>query len=218
MIKVALAVSMATVVSAFTRDLITSMPLMPPLPTKWYSGFLDATPTKKFFYVFIESKENPDTDPTILWLNGGPGCSSMFGVLVENGPYIVDDGETIIKPNPYPWNQRANVLYIDNPYGVGYSYTENLDDMLHSDMEVSQDLFAALRDWFRAFPERRNNTFWISGESYAGIYVPYLSWQIHQWNMEQIMYKSNDTYNFKGFAVGNGYTASYVNQLIYDVF
>lgn len=100
-------------------------------------------------------------------------------MLVENGPFIVDDGETVIKPNPYPWTQRANVLYIDNPYGVGFSFSNNTDDMLHSDMEVSVDLFGALRDWYRAFPERRNNTFWISGESYAGNYVPYLSWQIH---------------------------------------
>lgn len=208
---IGLLLSLAAFTNAFTRQPVTSMPLCAPLPTAWYSGYLEVTPTKKFFYVYIDSLDKPDTDPLILWLNGGPGCSSMFGLLEENGPFIVDDGETVVKPNPYPWNQRANLLYIDNPFGVGYSYTNDTDAMLHSDMEVSIDLFAALQDFFRAFPERRNHTFWISGESYAGNYVPYLSWQIHQWNLQQKMHNSNDTYNFRGFTIGNGYTAPYTN-------
>ena len=191
---------------------------MSPLPTAWYSGYLDVTATKKLFYIFIESQDKPDTDPVILWLNGGPGCSSLFGLLEENGPFIIDDGETVVKPNPYPWNVRANTLYIDNPFGAGFSYTNNTDDLTHSDMEVSNDLFTAVHDFFRAFPERRNNAFWISGESYAGIFGPYLAWQIHQWNLEQKMHNWNDTINLKGFAMGNGYTAPYINQLNYDLY
>jgi carboxypeptidase C (cathepsin A) len=85
-------------------------------------------------YVFIESLDKPTTDPVLIWFNGGPGCSSLLGLFQENGPFIIDDGETIIKPNPFPWNQRANLLYIESPAGVGFSIANSSDDLLHSDM------------------------------------------------------------------------------------
>jgi carboxypeptidase C (cathepsin A) len=84
-------------------------------------------------YVFIESLDKPTTDPVLIWFNGGPGCSSLHGLFQEHGPFIIDDGETIIKPNPFPWNQRANLLYIESPAGVGFS-TANSTDSLHNDM------------------------------------------------------------------------------------
>jgi serine carboxypeptidase-like clade 2 len=94
----------------------------------------------------------------------------------ENGPYIIDDGETIIKPNPYPWNQEANLLYIESPAGVGFSFGQKPEDLVHTDMSQSQDAFAALQDFYTAFPAYRNNSLYITGESYAGIYGPYLAW------------------------------------------
>jgi len=118
-------------------------------------------------------------DPIIVWFNGGPGCSSMEGLFAEHGPFVFDDGENVIKPNPEPWNKRANLLYIESPAGVGYSFAKTLDDRNHNDMTTSEDAFAALQSFFKAFTEYLPNDLYISGESYAGIYVPYLSWQLH---------------------------------------
>jgi hypothetical protein len=79
-------------------------------------------------------------------------------------------------------------------------------------MSVSEDAFVALKDFYQAFPAYRDNELYITGESYAGIYVPYLAWQIHQWNLVQKMNHWNDTYNFAGFAIGNGYTDPYTDS------
>uniref|UniRef100_A0A6B2LTZ3 Peptidase S10 serine carboxypeptidase n=1 Tax=Arcella intermedia TaxID=1963864 RepID=A0A6B2LTZ3_9EUKA len=71
------------------------------------------------FYWFYGSKSNNTTDPLVIWLNGGPGASSMLGCFIENGPYRINlDGKTI-SSNPYGWNQNANLLFIDQPVGTG---------------------------------------------------------------------------------------------------
>jgi carboxypeptidase C (cathepsin A) len=193
-------------------DKVISLPSCAPLPSNWWSGFLNISPTKSLHYIFIESLNNATTDPILIWLNGGPGCSSMLGLFQENGPFIFDDGESIIKPNPYPWNMKANLLYIESPAGVGFSVANTTNDLLHSDMSQSEDAFAGLKDFYNAFPKYRNNELYLTGESYGGIYVPYLAWQIHQWNLVQKMNKWNDTYNLLGFAVGNGYTDPMVDS------
>lgn len=82
----------------------------------------------------------------------------------------------MIKPNPEPWNKRANLLYIESPAGVGFSYAQTDDDRQHNDMTSSDDAFTALQSFFKGFPEMVKNDLFISGESYAGIYVPYLAW------------------------------------------
>ena len=86
-----------------------------------YSGYLNVSASKELHYVYVESLDNPEFDPVVLWFNGGPGCSSMLGFMQEHGPWIIDDGEDDIKANPYSWNRRANMLYIESPAGVGFS-------------------------------------------------------------------------------------------------
>lgn len=100
----------------------------------------------------------------------------MEGLFAELGPFVFDDGETFIKPNPYPWNMNASVLYIESPAGVGFSVANTSADYVHSDISQSEDLFTGLRDFFNAFPEYRSKDLYITGESYAGVYVPYLAW------------------------------------------
>ena len=159
------------------KDRVQGLPnVVNPLPSKWYSGYLSVTQSKALHYVLVESLNNVTTDPLLLWFNGGPGCSSMEGLFAELGPFIFDDGENIIKPNPYPWNMNASVLYIESPAGVGFSIANNTDDFKHSDISQSEDLFAGLQDFFNAFPDMRANEIYITGESYAGVYVPYLAW------------------------------------------
>jgi carboxypeptidase C (cathepsin A) len=115
-------------------DKVIGLPFCGPLPSKWWSGYLNASETRSLHYVFVESLSNPSTDPVLIWFNGGPGCSSLSDFFMLSGPYIFDDGETVIKPNPWPWNLRANMLYIENPAGVGYSWALNPEDLLHNDI------------------------------------------------------------------------------------
>lgn len=121
----------------------------------------------------------------VIWFNGGPGCSSLLGLFQENGPIVIDDGNSSIYRNPFPWNHRANVLYIESPAGVGFSIARTTEAFSHNDMSQSEDAMAALLDFYKKFPEYLPNPLFVSGESYAGIYVPYLSWQIYQHNQVQ---------------------------------
>lgn len=141
-----------------------------------YSGYLGISKTKKLHYVFVESESSPSTDPVVIWFNGGPGCSSMLGFIQENGPYVIEDNSTQIIRNPHPWTAEANMLWIESPAGVGWSYGGKATDLKHHDMGQSQDAFIALESFYDKYPEFLGNDLFISGESYAGIYVPYLSW------------------------------------------
>ena len=114
------------------------------MKTDSYSGYLPVTDTKELHYVFISSSTDPTKDPVLIWFNGGPGCSSMLGFMQENGPWVIDDFETEIKENPYPWNSRANVLYIESPAGVGFSKANDDTDLVQNDMTQSEDAFKAL--------------------------------------------------------------------------
>jgi len=163
--------------------LVTQMPDCEVFPFKIYSGYLAARGTKQLHYMFVESMDSPTTDPVAIWFNGGPMCSSMLGYMQEHGPCIIDDGETFVKTNPHPWNERANMLYLESPAGVGFSYLNNEDDVKTNDMQQSMDAYEALLSFYEAFPEYLANDLYITGESYAGIYVPYLAWQIYQHNL-----------------------------------
>ena len=107
----------------------------------------------------------------------------MLGFMQENGPRVFEDYATNITNNPYPWNLRANVIWLESPAGVGFSVANTSQDMRTNDMLQSQDAIVALLAWYEKFPEYKNNSLFVSGESYAGIYVPYLAWQIYQNNL-----------------------------------
>jgi len=94
-----------------------------------YSGYLTVSDSKSLHYMFTESLDDPANDPMVIWFNGGPGCSSMLGFMQENGPYVIDDGESVIKKNPEPWNKRANVMWLESPAGVGYSIGNDTTDL-----------------------------------------------------------------------------------------
>eukprot|EP01018_Ginkgo_biloba_P005865 Gb_20820 [translate_table: standard] len=113
-------------------DLITALPGQPPnVGFKQYSGYItvDSSHGRALFYYFTEATQDPSTMPLVLWLNGGPGCSSLgYGAMTELGPFRVNpDGKTL-SSNPYAWNQVANVLFLESPAGVGFSYSNTTDD------------------------------------------------------------------------------------------
>ncbi|KAH9509418.1 hypothetical protein Btru_045848 [Bulinus truncatus] len=176
------------------EDFISDLPGLSWKPNfKQYSGYLKGSGSKKLHYWFVESSGNPKVDPVVLWMNGGPGCSSLHGFLTEHGPFRVDtDGETL-QSFPFAWNQLANMIYLEAPAGVGFSYSEDKNYTTDDD-EVAESNYLALQDFFRKFPEFYKNDFYITGESYGGIYVPTL--------VSHVL--DDPTINLKGFAVGNG--------------
>jgi carboxypeptidase C (cathepsin A) len=174
-VTLAVALLLGVVSAAPKAERVQALPDCGPLPSAWYSGYLPVSDTKALHYVYVESLGNVTSDPVLIWLNGGPGCSSLLGAFSENGPFIFDDGQNVIKPNQYSWNARANMLYIESPAHIGFSIG-GPNDWNFNDMSQSIDLFAALQQFYVKFPERLSNPLWISGESYAGIYGPYLAW------------------------------------------
>jgi len=175
---------LSVVRTAIEADKMTSLPVpltktneTMPLKDDMYSGYLNISMTKSLHYVFVGSRsENAATDPVVVWFNGGPGCSSLLGLLQEHGPYVIEDNTTALIANPYPWNLEANMLYLESPAGVGFSVNTNDSATIFSDMSQSIDAFAALEVWYAGYPEFMSNELFVSGESYAGLYVPYLSW------------------------------------------
>jgi len=150
-----------------------------------------------FFWLF-SSRSNPATDPLVLWLTGGPGCSSELAIFYEQGPYrLADDCTASI--NAYAWNGEANMLFVDQPVGVGFSYADN-DDAYCSDEDcVGEDMYEFLNAFVTALQQFSTQDVFVTGESYAGHYVPAVSWAVYQ------KVKSGESsINLKGFAIGNG--------------
>ncbi|KAF1766499.1 hypothetical protein GCK72_006456 [Caenorhabditis remanei] len=195
-----------TVICQGEKDLITNLPgLLFKTNFKSYSGYVNANAngTWRMHYMLTESRSNPDTDPLLVWFNGGPGCSSLGGLFEELGPFYVNfDGETLYE-NPYAWNAKANVLYLESPIGVGYSYdtTTPRYSQANDDQSAAQNLLALTNFFNVAQPKYVNRTFYLSGESYAGIYIPMLTDLI----VQGINNGSFPNKNFQGSAIGNGF-------------
>lgn len=166
---------------------MTSMPDMADFDTyAFYSGYVDiANTTSSMHYLFVEAQSNSTTAPLLVWLNGGPGCSSVLGWAQEHGPYVIQDGATEFVENEFSWNLEANVLYIESPPGVGYSYCGTFEDCTFTDDKSGHLNLLALQGFYEDFPEYKTNDLYISGESYGGIYVPYMAHWVNKWNDEQ---------------------------------
>ncbi|KAJ3671950.1 hypothetical protein LUZ60_008029 [Juncus effusus] len=176
-------------------------------PSKHYAGYVavDEAHGRNLFYYFVESEGNPAKDPVVLWLNGGPGCSSFDGFVYEHGPFNFESGGSAttlpkLHLNPYSWSKVANIIYLDSPAGVGLSYSKNTSDYETGDLKTASDSHAFLLKWFELYPEFVGNAFYISGESYAGVYVPTLSYEV----AKGIQGGAKPILNFKGYMVGNG--------------
>ena len=197
--KVILAAILVIAMCAPAEDKVSSLPLMLPFDTYGvYSGYIDigGKEGKHMHYIFVEAETNKATAPLVVWFNGGPGCSSVLAWAQEHGPWIMPDGSDQFIQNPFSWNKKANMLYIESPAGVGYSYTDKPNPE-YDDVDSAKDNYATVLGWFEKFPEYKNNKFFIAGESYAGIYVPYLA--------QQIVAGENDI-KLEGILVGNGVT------------
>lgn len=146
------------------------------------------------FYWWFPSRSSREKDPLVLWLTGGPGCSSELALFVENGPFTVKSDLSLEK-NPFSWNSKANLLYIDQPLGTGFSTVDPKNPVMDEET-VAQDIYEFLVKFIVSFPEFKGRDFYIFGESYAGHYVPHAS--------NYVFNQRNPDIPFKGAAIGNG--------------
>ena len=181
-----------TALGAPAADLITSLPgWTGPLPSKHWSGFVDSTKDPKYgqlhsHYWFAASENDPATDPVLVWFNGGPGASSLFGFMAELGPFMFNDdskkcgsfnttGIPCPIANEYGWTKVASLLAISGPPPVGFSYCDaggvSGDGYSCGDWDDTRTAIAnkdALVSWAKEFPEFAGREMYIAGESYAG--------------------------------------------------
>ncbi|GAY61901.1 hypothetical protein CUMW_213580 [Citrus unshiu] len=170
-------------------ELISALPGQPNnVPVKQYSGYIltDANHGRALFYYFVEAQStNPLSLPLTLWLNGGPGCSSLgFGAFMEHGPFQPGENGQLLK-NEYSWNLASNMLYVESPIGVGFSYSNTSSDYnLWNDSNTAGDNLRFIVNWLEEFPQYKDSEFFLTGESYAGHYVPQLATLILQYNKQ----------------------------------
>jgi carboxypeptidase C (cathepsin A) len=173
-----------------------------------FSGYLNLEGTQKFIHYWLVEAENvpPESAPLVFWTNGGPGCSGLLGFMTEQGPFRPDaDGN--IQQNAYAWNQIANMVFLEQPVGVGFSYSKVKDDYRIGDKQAAQDNLATILAFFEKFPHFNHTELYITSESYGGHYMPTWADAIINYNDAQEF--PQNRINFKGFAVGNPYTDYY---------
>ncbi|XP_057845951.2 serine carboxypeptidase-like 45 [Cryptomeria japonica] len=144
---------------------------------KQYSGYITTNKVngRALFYYFVEAEKNPTSSPLTLWFNGGPGCSSVgFGAFMEHGPFK-PISEGLLEQNKYSWNKESNMLYVESPVGVGFSYSNTTSDNTSNDTLSAQDNLDFLLNWLEKFPELKDVDIYLAGESFAGHYVPLLA-------------------------------------------
>ncbi|KAI3439702.1 Carboxypeptidase [Psidium guajava] len=187
-------------------DRITALPGQPDgVDFDQYAGYVTVDPKagRALFYYFVESPRNSSTKPLVLWLNGGPGCSSLgYGAMEELGPFRVhSDGKTLYR-NDFAWNDVANVIFLESPAGVGFSYSNTSSDYTKTgDSSTADDSYTFLVNWLDRFPHYKTRDFYITGESYAGHYVPQLAYTIVSRNKNL----NQTRINLKGIAIGNAW-------------
>ncbi|KAL5698980.1 Serine carboxypeptidase 24 [Ranunculus cassubicifolius] len=194
-------------------DRIVRLPGQPKVSFSQFSGYITVNERhgRALFYWFVEATSEPEKKPLVLWLNGGPGCSSIaYGASEEIGPFFINKTGSSLYLNKHSWNKEANILFLESPVGVGFSYTNTSSDLLDAgDERTAHDALVFMTRWIQRFPQYKYRDFYISGESYAGHYVPQLTKKIYDYNKNH----SKPDLNLKGFIVGNAVTDNYYDSL-----
>ena len=172
-----------------------------------FSGYINLPDTEKYIhYWLVESEMDVELAPLVFWTNGGPGCSGLIGFMTEQGPFRPNNVGNL-EQNPYAWNKIANMVFLEQPVGVGFSYSNNEDDYRIGDEQSAKDNLATIIGFLDKFPHFENSRLFITSESYGGHYMPTLANEIINYNDAQS--EEQNKLNFQGFAVGNPYTDYY---------
>jgi len=175
-----------------------------------YAGYINVDAAKKnyLYYWFFQSRSADKCDigsiPLVIWLNGGPGASSLAGLFLENGPFLIEDhgnGQAKIVKNANSWNEKFHLMYWDQPVGSGFSYTDT-GGYATSEKELSEQFFNGLQGFLYLHPEYRTCDLYITGESYAGKYIPNMAKTITEMN-EPL--PGDKKIKLKGLGIGDGW-------------
>lgn len=197
---------------------VKNLPGLPQGIDAGYSGFFSidelSGPGKMFWWYFPAQNGNA-TAPTVIWLQGGPGGSSLYGLFTEMGPFKVNENADGLEANQYSWNNEYAMLFIDNPFGAGFSYADNTKSYVKNEEEVAENLFSLLEQFYTVFPDLQNNELYVTGESYAGHYVPAIAHRIKfgpkgEKNNSRKGMKNNVTVPLTGIAIGDGWVGKFV--------
>ena len=128
------------------------------------AGRLPAGPGRQYFYWLCPARSGDKAAPLLVWLNGGPGSSSMMGLFLENGPYfIADDG--LLQTRNASWNNNFDILYVDQPAGTGFSVVQSPDAYATNQEDVAEAFSAFLANFYRAYPDTRTKQLWLTGRA-----------------------------------------------------
>ncbi|XP_031130586.1 serine carboxypeptidase-like 13 [Ipomoea triloba] len=180
-----------------------------PLPFELQTGYIGVGETEEvqLFYYFIKSESNPYTDPLILWLTGGPGCSGLWSVAYDNGPLRFNNVEyngslPTLSLNPFAWTKIANIIFLDLPVGTGFSYATTIRANTSDDIQAGIHGCEFVQKWLKEHPNFISNALYVGGESYAGIFVPIIT----QFISDGIEARITPWINLKGYLLGNPMT------------
>ncbi|CAL8995115.1 unnamed protein product [Prunus brigantina] len=194
----------------------SSQPLFPKQAHPTKSGYLPVKPTtgSAIFYTFYEAQNltiSPylSQTPLLIWLQGGPGCSSMIGNFFELGPWRVNFNKhpsepLALEPNSGSWNRIFGLVFLDNPIGTGFSIAAKPEEIPRDQLSVARDLFVAITKFIELDPVFKSRPLYITGESYAGKYVPAIGYYILKRNAE--LAAGSQGVNLRGVAIGDGLT------------
>ncbi|KAL0326076.1 UNVERIFIED_CONTAM: Serine carboxypeptidase-like 42 [Sesamum radiatum] len=184
------------------EDLVTKLPGQPVVKFRQYAGYVDVDVKngRSLFYYFVEAADDPDRKPLTLWLNGGPGCSSVGGgAFTELGPFYPTGDGRGLRINSKSWNKASNLLFVESPAGVGWSYSNTSSDYNCGDASTAMDMHMFLMEWYKKFPTLKTRDLFLTGESYAGHYIPQLAVALLDHNEHSTEFK----FKIKGVAIGN---------------
>ncbi|KAF9436406.1 hypothetical protein BGZ76_004070 [Entomortierella beljakovae] len=171
-----------------------------------WSGLLPVGGNNTLFFWYVQAAK-VESNKLIFWHNGGPGCSSMEGLFDENGPYISTNKGLNWTMNPSSWHNMGHVVYIDQPFGTGLSASTNGTSVPTEDF-IGDTMVQFYLNFFAAFPETKTKDMYITGESYAGRYIPYMAKHVLDYNAQN----PSTAINLKSIAIGNAYIDTFVNN------
>jgi len=176
-----------------------------------FAGFALVRPetNNNLFWWYFPAQNGDKNAPLLLWLQGGPGGASLFGLFSEMGPLELKSPLGPATQRPTHWNKEYAMIFIDNPVGAGFSFTtEDAGYATNTKVDVAKDLWVCMLQFYTIFDDVAANDFYITGESYGGHYVPAFGAYIHAMNQQA----GDRKINLKGVAIGDGWIDP-VNQV-----